>query len=107
VKAWLLLVLDAQARDELWETLKVPAALRPDAGGGAAVLPSPAQLRAGGGAIEVLLQMPMFEDFDGAPRSLDELARRQAQVGRLRRGSIAGGGAGSVAGSRDRVARSG
>jgi hypothetical protein len=83
VKAWLVLVLDGQARDELWETLKVPAALRPDAAAVAAVLPSPTQLRAGGGAIDVLLHMPMFDDFDGAPRSLDELARRQAQVGRL------------------------
>jgi hypothetical protein len=83
VKAWLLLVLDAQARDQLWEALKVPGALRPELAAVQAVLPSPALLRAGGGALDVLLQMPLFEDLDGAPRSLDELARRQAQVGRL------------------------
>lgn len=81
VKAWLLLVLDAGARDALWETLKVPAELRPDVAAVRAVLPSPEQLRAGGGAIDVLLQMPMFEDFDRTWRSLDELARRQAGSG--------------------------
>lgn len=83
VKAWLLLVLDGQAREQLWEALGVPAEVRPDLGAVLSVLPSPAQLRAGGGALDVLLQMPLFEDFDGTQRSLDELARRQAQVGRL------------------------
>ena len=83
VKAWLLLVLNGPTRDRLWEALKVPAELRPDLAVVQAVLPSPAQLRAGGGAIDVLLRMPLFDDFDGTQRSLDELARRQAQVGRL------------------------
>jgi len=83
VRSWLTLVLDAPTRDLLWSALKVPAALRPDQAAAQAVLPSPAQLRAGGGMIDVLLQLPLFEDLDGAPRSLDELARRHAQLGRL------------------------
>lgn len=81
VKSWLLLVLDADARDELWEGLKVAPRLRPDLRAVQAVLPAPERLRAGGGAFDVLLHMPMFADFDGSLRSLDELARRQTGVG--------------------------
>ena len=46
-----------------------------------ALLPSPEQLRAGGPAFDVLLQMPMFVDFDRSWRSLDEVARRQTGRG--------------------------
>lgn len=83
VKAWLLLVLDGDARDALWEALAVPPKLRPDVAAVQAVLPSPAQLRAGGGALDVLLRTPMFADFGGALRSLEELARQQTGVNRL------------------------
>ncbi|MFZ6177913.1 hypothetical protein [Nannocystis pusilla] len=83
VKAWLLLALDAETRSGLWQRLGVPEALQPDAAAVAAWLPSPAQLRAGQGPLATLMHLLLFEDFDGTRRSLDELARRQARVGRL------------------------
>ena len=86
VKSWLSLVLDVYAREGLWDALKVAPALRPDAIAVQAVLPSPAQLRAGGGAFEVFLQMPMFADFDGSWRSLDAVARRQTGRGLAEQG---------------------
>ncbi len=81
VKSWLLLVLDGDTRNELWEALKVAPKLRPDAAAVQTLLPSPEQLRAGGPAFDVLLQMPMFVDFDRSWRSLDEVARRQTGRG--------------------------
>lgn len=81
VKSWLLLVLDAEAREGLWDALRVAPKLRPGVAAVQAVLPSPARLRAGGGAIDVLLQLPMFEDFEHSLRSLGELVRRQTGAG--------------------------
>lgn len=90
VKAWLSLVLDVDAREGLWEALKVAPALRPDALAVQAVLPSPAQLRAGEGSLAVFLQVPLFADFDGSWRSLDAVARRQTGRGLA---ELAGGAA--------------
>ncbi|MCY0993369.1 hypothetical protein OV203_39900 [Nannocystis sp. ILAH1] len=83
VKAWLLLALDAETRSGLWQRLAVPEALQPEVAAVAGWLPSPAQLRAGQGPLATLMHLLLFEDFDGTRRSLDELARRQARVGRL------------------------
>lgn len=83
IKAWLLLALDAEARAGLWERLGVPVTTRPNPTAVANWLPTAATLRAPTGPLAALMQVPLFEDFDGARRSLDELARRQARVGRL------------------------
>ncbi|MBZ5710553.1 hypothetical protein [Nannocystis pusilla] len=83
VKGWLLLALDAEARSGLWERLQVPEAHWPDADEVARWLPAPEQLRSEAEPWARLRQVPLFEDFDGARRSLDDLARRLAQVGRL------------------------
>ncbi|WAS99330.1 hypothetical protein [Nannocystis punicea] len=83
VKAWLLLALDAETRVGLWQRLGVPEALWPGQEVVGQWLPSAAQLRASSWPLAALMHVPLFEDFDGARRSLDELARRQARVGRL------------------------
>ncbi|MDC0667839.1 hypothetical protein [Nannocystis radixulma] len=83
VKGWLLLAVDADARAGLWARLRVPEALWPAPDEVGRWLPTSEQLRSGAGPWARLRQVPLFEDFDGARRSLDELARRLAQVGRL------------------------
>lgn len=83
VKGWLLLALDAETRAALWQRLGVPEALWPEAEAVARWLPSADQLRASEGRLATLMQVPLFEDFDGARRSIEELARRLERVGRI------------------------
>lgn len=83
VKAWLLLVLDDEERDGLWERLAVPKPLRPAEAAVRAIVPGASLLFAGGETMEGLLQLPLFEDFDGTRRSMRELKTRLARVGRL------------------------
>lgn len=78
VKAWLLLLFDAEARASLWRRLRVPKELWPGGAAVRAVLPGREQLLDG-----ELAQMQLFEDFDGSRRSLDELGWRLKRKGHL------------------------
>ena len=83
VKAWLGLVLDPQLRERLWQRLGVPEPLRPGPDVVHAWLPTPSELRAGSTRLAVVSSLPLFEDFDGAPRSLADLLARHARAGGL------------------------
>ena len=83
VKGWLALVLDDGQRDGLWQRLAVPVPLRPDAAAVQAVLPGPAELCAGSPRLAAIVAAPLFEDFDGARRSLAELVLRHTWIGAL------------------------
>ena len=79
IKAWLLLVLDEEARGGLWQRLKVAKQLWPNERAVRAMLPGPDKLLRS----HALRRTPLFEDFDGARRSLDDLDWRLKKQGRL------------------------
>ncbi len=79
IKAWLLLVLDEEARSGLWLRLKVPKKLWPNERTVRAMLPGPDRLL----GANLLRRTPLFEDFDGARRSLDDLEWRLKKQGKL------------------------
>lgn len=79
IKAWLLLVVDEEARSGLWQRLKVAKKLWPNERAVRAMLPGPQKLL----DAEVLQRTPLFEDFDGARRSLDDLEWRLKKQGKL------------------------
>lgn len=79
-KAWLQLALDRDARAALWDRLGVAPAHRPDDAAVAAAFRTAEHLWKEGAG---LLDVPLFHDFDGAPRSLRQLAERLARDGAL------------------------
>jgi hypothetical protein len=82
VEGWLAMVLDPAARTELVShRLGVPMGKR-DATLDS-LLPSAEQVRAGAGPIAAFLDLALFEDFDGTPRSLRELIERRDRVGAI------------------------
>jgi hypothetical protein len=82
VKAWLLLALEDGALAEVWRRLRLPEAEVPDAQTVQRWLPTATALREG--CAGKLLELPLFEDYDGASRSLAELRRRREQSGSIR-----------------------
>jgi len=79
IKAWLLLVLDEEARGGLWQRLKVAKKLWPNERAVRAMLPGAHKLL----NVATLRRTPLFEDFDGARRSLDDLEWRLKKQGQL------------------------
>jgi hypothetical protein len=82
VKSWLMLVFDEETRTSLWKRMSVPRELWPDEAAVREVLPAASEVLAGAG-MGWLLRVALFEDFDGARRSLEELAARLKKMGRL------------------------
>lgn len=83
VLAWLSLLVDARMRRTfLWERLGVSEAEHTRAEQ-AGILPTPAQIRAGEGALALALDSLIFTDCDGTPRSLRVLLERCDAAGSL------------------------
>jgi hypothetical protein len=82
VEAWLMLVLDPAARLNLLSRRLGILESEHDAEL-AAKLPTPEQVRTGAGPLAAFLDLALFQDFDGTPRSLRELSERLARVGAL------------------------
>jgi hypothetical protein len=83
VKGWLLVALDGEAQAGLWQRLGVPADRWPDAATVARYVPVQTPLLWEGEALRELRELPLFADFDGAPRSLVELRGRFERLGEL------------------------
>lgn len=82
VKAWLSLVLCRSEREALWQRFGVPADLWPAEESVQTLLPTPVSLRTDP-AFLALRRLRLFEDLDGARRSIADLDLRLLEVGRL------------------------
>ena len=83
VKPWLTLLLDAEEREQLFACQLGIADAELAASDHTAMLPSGAQLRSDVEPWSRLFAAPLFEDFDGARRSLRELGERFATQGAI------------------------